>query len=66
MVEYWDDEMIVHLSDTEFILGRHPIINRTREYFAFQFDLPGAAIDNVPDLEIGPVNVMIGMRRVKK
>ena len=47
VVEYWDDEMIVHLSDTEFILGRHPIINRTREYFAFQFDLPGAAIDNV-------------------
>ena len=47
VVEYWGDEMIVHLSDTEFILGRHPIINRTREYFAFQFDLPGAAIDNV-------------------
>ena len=47
VVEYWDDEMIVHLSDTEFILGRHPIVNRTREYFAFQFDLPGAAIDNV-------------------
>lgn len=47
VVEYWGDEMIVHLSDTEFILGRHPIINRTREYFAFQFDLPGASIDNV-------------------
>ena len=46
-VEYWNDEIIAHLSDNEFVLGKHPIIDRTRQYFAFQFDLPGASIDNV-------------------
>ncbi len=46
-VEYWNDEIIAHLSDNEFVLGQHPIIDRTRKYFAFQFDLPGAAIDNI-------------------
>ena len=46
-VEYWDDEMVAHLSDSEFVVGKHPIINRARRYFAFQFDLPGASIDNV-------------------
>jgi hypothetical protein len=46
-VEYWDDEILAHLSDNEFVLGRHPIIDRTRKYFAFQFDLPGASIDNI-------------------
>ena len=46
-VEYWDDEIVAHLDDTEFVTGQHPIIDRTRKYFAFQFDLPGAAIDNV-------------------
>lgn len=46
-VEYWDDEMVAHLNDTEFVIGQHPIIDRTRQYFAFQFDLPGASIDNV-------------------
>lgn len=46
-VEYWDDEIFAHLSDSEFVFGRHPIIDRTRKYFAFQFDLPGASIDNV-------------------
>lgn len=46
-VEYWGDEIVAHLSDDEFVVGRHPIIDRTRQYFAFQFDLPGASIDNV-------------------
>lgn len=46
-VEYWNDEIVAHLSDTEFVVGQHPIIDRTRQYFAFQFDLPGASIDNV-------------------
>ena len=46
-VEYWNDEIVAHLSDDEFVLGKHPIIDRTRQYFAFQFDLPGASIDNV-------------------
>ncbi len=46
-VEYWNDEIVSHLGDEQFVLGKHPIIDRTREYFAFQFDLPGASIDNV-------------------
>ncbi|MBL6705104.1 MAG: hypothetical protein ISQ06_03265 [Planctomycetaceae bacterium] len=46
-VEYWDDEMVAHLNDKEFVIGLHPIIDRTRKYFAFQFDLPGASVDNV-------------------
>jgi len=46
-VEYWNDEIVTHLSDNEFVIGRHPIIDRTRKYFTFQFDLPGASIDNV-------------------
>ncbi len=46
-VEYWNDEIVAHLGDNQFVLGRHPIIDRTRTYFAFQFDLPGALIDNV-------------------
>ena len=31
-VEYWDDEIIAHLNDKEFVLGQHPIIDRTRKY----------------------------------
>lgn len=46
-VEYWNDEIVAHLDGKEFVVGQHPIINRTRTYFAFQFDLPGASIDNV-------------------
>lgn len=36
-----------HLSHNEFVLGQHPIIDRTRKYFAFQFNLPGTSIDNI-------------------
>ncbi len=46
-VEYWNDEIVAHLSNNEFVIGQHPIIDRTRKYFAFQFDFPGASIDNV-------------------
>jgi hypothetical protein len=46
-IEYWNDEIVSHLSADNFVIGVHPIIDRTREYFAFQFDRPGASIDNV-------------------
>ncbi len=46
-VEYWNDEVVAHTSVNTFVYGSHPIVNRTREYLAFQFDLPGASIDNV-------------------
>ena len=46
-VEYWNDEVAAHTSADAFVYGSHPIVNRTREYLAFQFDFPGASIDNV-------------------
>jgi hypothetical protein len=46
-IEYWNDEILAHLDDKTFVLGQHPIIDRTRRYFAFQFDLPGASVDKV-------------------
>ncbi len=46
-VEYWGEEMVAYLNDREYVVGSHPIIDRTRQYFAFQFDRPGAVIDNV-------------------
>jgi hypothetical protein len=46
-VEYWGDEIVAHVDGGHIVLGAHPIIDRTREYFAFQFDRPSAAIDNV-------------------
>ncbi|MFK8115675.1 MAG: hypothetical protein AB8B91_26000 [Rubripirellula sp.] len=46
-VEYWNDEIVAQLSEEEIVIGRHPIVDRTRHYFAFQFDLPGTSIDNV-------------------
>ena len=60
-VEYWDDEMGAHLNDKEVVIGRHPIIDRTRKYFAFQFDLPGASIDNVRVWK-RPANTRTGRR----
>lgn len=46
-VEYWGDKIVAHVDAGHVVLGSHPIIDRTREYFAFQFDRPAAAIDNV-------------------
>ena len=46
-VEYWDEEVVAHIDGEHFVLGSHPIVDRTREYFAFQFDRPSAAVDNV-------------------
>ncbi len=46
-VEYFGEEIVAHLDGEHFITGSHPIIDHTRAYFAFQFDRPSAAIDNV-------------------
>ncbi|MDF1853057.1 MAG: sulfatase-like hydrolase/transferase [Verrucomicrobiales bacterium] len=46
-IEYWDDEIVAYVDDDRVILGQHPIIDRTREYFAFQIDQAFAAVDNV-------------------
>jgi len=40
-VEYWEDEMVAHIDGEQIVIGSHPILDRTRKYFAFQFDLLG-------------------------
>ena len=46
-VEVLADEVLARIDDEHFVVGRHPIIDRRRSYFAFQVDGPSAAFDNV-------------------
>jgi arylsulfatase A-like enzyme len=46
-VEFLNDEAIAHLDHEHVVHARHPIINRTREYFALQVDEHAAEFDNV-------------------
>jgi len=46
-VEVLGDELLARIDDDHFVIGRHPIINRERSYFAFQVDGPSAAFDKV-------------------
>ena len=46
-VEVADDEILARLDAKHFVVGKHPMLNRKREYFAFQVDQSGAAFDNV-------------------
>jgi hypothetical protein len=46
-VEIVGDEVIAHVDRDSFVCGKHPIIDRDRDYFAFQVDKPGVAFDNV-------------------
>ncbi len=46
-VEVMSDEILARLDAKHFVLGKHPMLNRKREYFAFQVDQSGAAFDNV-------------------
>ncbi|MEM1294798.1 MAG: sulfatase-like hydrolase/transferase [Verrucomicrobiota bacterium] len=46
-VEFVDDEVIAHLDADHVAHARHPIIDRTRQYFAFQVDENEAAFDNI-------------------
>lgn len=46
-VEIQNDEIIAHVDKDHFVIGKHPILDRTRTYFAFQVDQPSAAFDNV-------------------
>ncbi len=47
MVEIHGDEIIARTDDDHAVVGRHPIIDRDRDYFALQVDRPGAAFDNI-------------------
>lgn len=46
-VEYDGERLVAHLDDEHTVLAEHPIIDRTRTYFAFQVDERPAQIDNV-------------------
>ena len=50
-VEIVGDEVIAHVDRDMFVIGRHPIIDRERNYFAFQVDKPGVALDNIQLLQ---------------
>ena len=46
-VEVVGDEILARLDAKHFVVGKHPMLNRKREYFAFQVDQSGAVFDNV-------------------
>ena len=46
-VELVNDYILARLDAQHFVVGKHPILNRKREYFAFQVDKSSAAFDNV-------------------
>ncbi|QDT16660.1 sulfatase-like hydrolase/transferase [Alienimonas californiensis] len=46
-VEFLGDEAIAHLDHEHLVHAQHPIIDRTREYFALQVDEHAARFDNV-------------------
>ena len=46
-VEYNGAQLVAHLDQEHTVLAEHPIIDRTRTYFAFQIDQHPAQIDNV-------------------
>jgi len=46
-VEVVGDEILARLDAKHFVVSKHPMLARKREYFAFQVDQSGAAFDNV-------------------
>jgi len=46
-VEVLGEEILARIDDEHFVVGRHPIIDRERSYFALQVDGPSAAFDRV-------------------
>jgi len=46
-VEVVGEEILARLDAKHFVVGKHPMLNRKREYFAFQVDQSGAAFDNI-------------------
>ena len=46
-VEFLGDEVIAHLDPDHLAHAKHPIVDRTRQYFALQVDENPAAFDNI-------------------
>ncbi|MDH3584039.1 MAG: sulfatase-like hydrolase/transferase, partial [Phycisphaerae bacterium] len=47
LIEIHGDQILARTDDEHFVIGRHPILQRQREYFALQVDRPSAAFDNI-------------------
>ncbi|MCH2127453.1 MAG: sulfatase-like hydrolase/transferase [Pirellulaceae bacterium] len=47
MIEFCADEIHVRLDGEISMVGRHPILDRERDYFALQVDQPAASFDNI-------------------
>jgi len=46
-VEFLGDELVAHIDRKHVAYAKHPILDKTRGYFAFQVDQSRAAFDNV-------------------
>lgn len=46
-VEFLGDELVAHLDSKHLVYAKHPILDKTRTYFAFQVDSHAAEFDNV-------------------
>jgi hypothetical protein len=55
VIDIHGDEIVARVDDDEhFLVGKHPILNRERTYFAFQVDRPSAAFDNIRIHDVDP------------
>ena len=55
-VEYLGDQLVAHIDREHLVYATHPMINREREYFAFQVDASPAAFDNVQMFTVHKAN----------
>lgn len=46
-VEILGDQIVARIDDTHFVIGKHPILDQERTYFAFQVQGPSASFDNI-------------------
>jgi hypothetical protein len=46
-IEFLADELVAHIDSTHIAYAKHPIIDKQRQYFAFQSDRGDAQFDNV-------------------
>lgn len=64
-VELLGDEAIAHLDHEHLVYAKHPMIDRTRDYFAFQVDEHTAEFDNVQILTAVATKAPKGREKVE-
>ena len=52
-VEFQGDRLVAHIDHQHLAFARHPILDKTRRYFAFQVSGKPAAFDNLQILSVG-------------